>query len=61
MKLFKLKKDLLFTNLCVKLVVTEVEGSIDGFKRLKVDVDLLLFPFFCHDGPAVDDQAVGRN
>lgn len=60
MKLFKFN-DLSFTNLCVKLVVTEVEGSIDGFKRLKVDVDFLLFPFFCNDGPAVDDQAVGRN
>ena len=42
----------------MELVVTEVQRGVDGFKRLKVYVDFLLFALVCHNGPTVHHQAV---
>lgn len=38
----------------MEFVVTEIEWGVDGFKRLKVYVDFLLFTFFRDDGATVD-------
>ena len=46
-------------RLCVKFVVTEVEGGIYGLEWLEVDVDLAFFSFRCNDFAAVDDKSVG--
>lgn len=43
----------------MKLVVTEVQGSVYWLKRLKVNVDFLLLTFLCHDGATVHDQTIG--
>ena len=45
----------------MELVIAQVEGGVDGFEGLEVDVDLLLLPLLGHDGPAVDDEPVGRD
>lgn len=46
------------TYLSVKFVVTEIKRGIDGFERLKVNIDFLLFAFFSHDGTTVDYQTI---
>lgn len=46
------------TYLSVKFVVTEIKRGINGFERLKVNVDFLLFAFFSHDGATVNYQTV---
>lgn len=48
----------LWLYLGVELVITEVQRGVDGFERLKVNVDFLLFAFFCHYGAAVNHQTV---
>lgn len=40
-------------HLRVELVVTQIQRCVDGFERLKVDVDFLFFPFVRYYGPAV--------
>jgi hypothetical protein len=45
----------------VELVVTEVEGGIDGLEGLEVDVDLALLAFGGEDFTTIDDKAVGRD
>ena len=45
--------------LCMKFVIAEVEGCVDWSERFKVDVDFLLFPFFCDDGATVYHKAIG--
>jgi hypothetical protein len=42
----------------MKLVVTQVEGSVDGFEGLKVDVDFALLTFACDNFTTVDDEAI---
>ncbi len=42
----------------MELVVTEVEGGVDGFEGFKVDVDFTFFAFVCDDGTAVKDEPV---
>lgn len=42
----------------MELVITEVQRGVDGFERLKVDVDFLLFAFVCHYGAAVNHQTI---
>lgn len=44
----------------VKLVVAEVQGSVDRLKRFKVDVNFLLLAFLCHNGATVHNQTIGR-
>jgi hypothetical protein len=45
----------------MELVVTEIQRSVDGFKRLKVDIDFFLFALISHNGATVHNQAVGRH
>lgn len=45
----------------MELVVTEVQGGVDGFEWLKVDVHFLLFAFVCHYGAAVNHQTIMRH
>lgn len=46
--------------LCVEFVVTQIQRCIDWFERFKVDVDLLLFSFFCHNCSTVNNQTIWR-
>ena len=46
------------SNLSMKLVVAEIQRSVDGLERLKVNVDLLLLAIFCDDLPAEHHQSV---
>lgn len=48
------------SHLGVKLVVAEVQGSVDRLKRFKVDVNFLLLAFLCHNGATVHNQTIGR-
>lgn len=43
----------------MELVVTQVEGGVDGLEGLEIDVDLPFLAFRGQDFTAVDDQAVG--
>lgn len=45
-------------HLGVELVVAEVQGGVNWLKRLKVDIDFLLLPFFCHNGATVHNQTI---
>ena len=45
----------------MELVVTEVEGSVDGLEGFKGDVDLLFLSFIGQDGTTVDDETIGRD
>lgn len=45
----------------MKFVVAEVEGGVDGFERLEVNVDPALLALAGDDFAAVDDEAVGRD
>lgn len=56
----KTKKKRRRSYLSVKLVVAEVQGSVDRLKRLKVDVNFLLLAFLCHNGATVHNQTIGR-
>lgn len=49
------------TNLRVKFVVAQVEGCVDCFKRLEIDVHFLFFAFICDDSAAVEHKPIGRN
>ena len=42
---------------CVELVITKVQGGVDRFERLKIDVYFLFFALFGHDRATVDDQS----
>lgn len=42
----------------VELVVTKIEGGVDGLERLEVDVNLPLLSFRCDDFTTVDDQSI---
>jgi len=42
----------------VELVVTEVEGGVDGFEGFKVDVYFTFFAFVCDYCSAVEDKSV---
>lgn len=48
-----------FSHLGVELVVTEVQGGVDWFKRLKVNIDFLLLAFLCHNCATIHNQAIG--
>ena len=45
----------------VELVVAQVERRVDGFERFEIDIDFLLLAVVGDDGPAVDDETVGRH
>ena len=47
--------------LSVELVVTEVQGGVDGLEGLEVDIDLALLAFGSDNFTAVDDQAIRRH
>ena len=34
-------------SFCVELVITEIQGGVDRFEWLEVNVDFLLLPFLC--------------
>ena len=42
----------------MKLVVTEIEGGVDGLEWFKVDVDLAFLAVFGNDSAAVNDESV---
>ncbi len=42
----------------MKFIVTQVQGGIDRFEGLKVNIDLSFFPFRGDDFTAVDDKTV---
>ena len=44
--------------LCVELVVTEVEGGVDGLERLKVNGHLLLLALVSDNGATVQHKAI---
>ena len=48
-------------SLGVELVVTEVEGGVDGLEGLEIDVDLPLLALGGDDFTTVDDQTVRRD
>ena len=39
----------------MELVITEIQGGVDRFEWLEVNVDFLLFPFLCDYGTTVDN------
>lgn len=43
---------------CVKLIVTEIQRSVDRLEGLKVDIDLALLAFCSDDFTAVDNEAI---
>lgn len=43
----------------MKLVVAKVQGGVDWLERLKVDIDLLLLAFLCHNGATIYNQPIG--
>ena len=45
----------------VELVVTKVEGGIDGLERFEVDVNLALLSFRGDNFTTVHDQSIGRD
>lgn len=44
----------------VEFVVTQIQRCIDWFERFKVNVDFLLFSFFCHNCSTVNNQTIWR-
>ena len=40
---------------CVELIITEIQGGVDRFEWLEVNVDFLLLPFLCDDRATVND------
>ena len=45
----------------VELVVTKVEGGVDGLERFEVDVNLALLSFRGDNFTTVHDQSIGRD
>lgn len=45
----------------VELVVTQVEGCVDGLERFEVDVNLALLSFRGDNFTTVHDQSIGRD
>lgn len=45
----------------MEFVVAQIQGSIDGLERLKVNVDLLFFSFCCYNCTTVDNETIGRD
>lgn len=43
----------------MELVVAEVQGGVDWFKRLKVNIDFLLLAFLCDNGATIHNQTIG--
>lgn len=43
----------------MKFVVAQIQGCVDRFKGLKVNVDFLLFTLFCNNGSTVHNQTIG--
>jgi len=48
-------------SLSMELIVAEIERSIDGLERLKIDIDFALLSFAGDDFTTVYDQAIGRD
>lgn len=44
--------------LSVEFVIAQIQGCVDWFERLKVDVDFFLFALFCHNGSTIHHQAI---
>ena len=42
----------------MELVITEIQGSVDGPEGLEVNINFLLFSLIGDDGATVDDKAV---
>lgn len=40
-------------HLCVELVVTEIEGGVDGLEGLEIYVHFLFFSILCEDGASI--------
>src|SRR5437763_13897343 len=45
----------------MKLIVTQIQRSINGLKRFKIDVNLFFLSFFGNNGTAVNHETIGRN
>lgn len=45
----------------VELVVAEIQGGVDGFEGLKVNVDLALLAFRGQNFATVDNKSIGRD
>jgi hypothetical protein len=45
----------------VELVVTQVEGGVDGLERLEVNVNLALLSFRGDNFTTVHDESIGRD
>lgn len=48
-------------RLCVKFVIAQVQGCVDGLERLKVDSDLLLLILICEDSSTINDEPISRH
>lgn len=54
-------KLILFLYLGVEFVVTQIQGSVDGFERLKVDVDFLFFSLSRYNCTTVNNESIVGN
>lgn len=51
----------IFTHLCMKLVITQIQWRIDWFEGLKVYVDFLFFAIISDNCSTVNHKTVDRN
>lgn len=47
-----------YQYLCVKFIVTQVKGGVDGLKGLKIDVHSLLLSIISQNGTTVQDKTI---
>lgn len=48
----------LVQGLCMEFVVAQVQRSVDGLERLKVNIQFLFLSIICHNGACIYDQAI---